>query len=204
MHVDVTSGLGFLPRSTRTLPVPAERRREIPRTLLRATVTEGIFRRRQNVDASVKSERADFAGTFFYRRTRSSSAAEGGKLWLTIGTQRVALERAGGDRFVVKHPDFDLFAWSLPAIAAWWWKRFTVRAGSETSATPGQRPLIIRKNGTPLQVITETTAPGLAAPYLYAQGKADGRRYAPKPLGDGLSVWVLKRVAGAFGIRPGR
>jgi CubicO group peptidase (beta-lactamase class C family) len=53
---------------------------------------------------------ADFAGTFISADgSKLMLAAEGGKLWLAIGSQRVALERAGGDRFVVKHPDFDLF-----------------------------------------------------------------------------------------------
>jgi hypothetical protein len=53
---------------------------------------------------------ADFAGTFNSTEgIKLILAAEGGRLWLTAGTQRVALERAGGDRFIVKHPDFDLF-----------------------------------------------------------------------------------------------
>jgi CubicO group peptidase (beta-lactamase class C family) len=35
--------------------------------------------------------------------------AEGGKLWLVAGTQRVALERTGNERFIVKHPRFELY-----------------------------------------------------------------------------------------------
>jgi D-alanyl-D-alanine carboxypeptidase len=34
---------------------------------------------------------------------------EGNKLWLHAGAQRVALERAGNDRFIVKHSDFELY-----------------------------------------------------------------------------------------------
>lgn len=36
-------------------------------------------------------------------------AAEGEKLILAHGGRRVVLERAGSDRFIVKHPDFELF-----------------------------------------------------------------------------------------------
>ena len=36
-------------------------------------------------------------------------SAEGDKLILTHGGRKIALERAGADRFIVKHPDFDLF-----------------------------------------------------------------------------------------------
>ncbi len=54
---------------------------------------------------------SEFAGTFTSRdKTKLVLAAEGGKLWLAIGTLRVALERAGADRFLIKHPDYELFA----------------------------------------------------------------------------------------------
>ena len=57
------------------------------------------------------SNAADFAGTFTsIDGTKLVLAAEGGKLWVTVGTQKVALERASGDRFIVKDPDFELFA----------------------------------------------------------------------------------------------
>ena len=57
------------------------------------------------------SNASDFAGTFTSADgTKLVLAAEGGKLWLTVGTQRVALERVGKDRFIVKHPEFELFA----------------------------------------------------------------------------------------------
>ena len=36
--------------------------------------------------------------------------AEGGRLWLAVGDRTIARDRGGGDRFIVKHPDFDLFA----------------------------------------------------------------------------------------------
>jgi hypothetical protein len=54
---------------------------------------------------------ADFAGVYTSPDgTRLVLAAQDGKLWLSANNQRVALERAGGDRFIVKHPDFELFA----------------------------------------------------------------------------------------------
>jgi CubicO group peptidase (beta-lactamase class C family) len=55
---------------------------------------------------------SDFAGTF--QETFGSKlelVADGAKLWLVLESERVQLERAGGaDRFIVKHPDFELFA----------------------------------------------------------------------------------------------
>ena len=57
------------------------------------------------------SNAVDFSGTFASSDgTKLVLAAEGGKLWLSAGTQKVALERAGADRFIVKHPDFQMFA----------------------------------------------------------------------------------------------
>jgi len=54
---------------------------------------------------------ADFAGVYTSPDgTRLVLAAQGGKLWLSANNQRVALERAGGDRFIVTHPEFELFA----------------------------------------------------------------------------------------------
>jgi CubicO group peptidase (beta-lactamase class C family) len=53
---------------------------------------------------------ADFAGTFTSAEgSKLVLAAAGGKLWLAVGNQRVALESAGPNRFFVKHPDFELF-----------------------------------------------------------------------------------------------
>ncbi|MFL6227292.1 MAG: serine hydrolase domain-containing protein [Pyrinomonadaceae bacterium] len=54
---------------------------------------------------------ADYAGTYTSPDGRKLTlAAEGNRLLLVHRGARVALERSGGrDRFIVKHPDFDLF-----------------------------------------------------------------------------------------------
>ncbi len=53
---------------------------------------------------------ADYAGTYNATDGRQLVlAAEGGRLVLTNRGQRVVLEQAGADRFIVKHPDFELF-----------------------------------------------------------------------------------------------
>jgi D-alanyl-D-alanine carboxypeptidase len=54
---------------------------------------------------------ADYAGTYTSPDGRKLTfAAEGDRLLLVHQGQRVALERSGGrDRFIVKHPDFELF-----------------------------------------------------------------------------------------------
>ena len=53
---------------------------------------------------------ADYAGTFTSLDGKKLElAAEGTKLVLVYANRRIVLERAGADRFVVKHPDFDTF-----------------------------------------------------------------------------------------------
>ena len=53
---------------------------------------------------------ADYAGTYTAPDGRKLVLeAAGDRLFLVHGGQRVALERAGRDAFIVKHPDFDLF-----------------------------------------------------------------------------------------------
>jgi CubicO group peptidase (beta-lactamase class C family) len=53
---------------------------------------------------------ADYAGTFTSLDGKKLElAAEGNKLILVLANRRVALERVGGDRFLVKHPDFDTY-----------------------------------------------------------------------------------------------
>jgi len=52
----------------------------------------------------------DYAGTYTSLDGKKLEfAAEGEKLLLVDGNRRAVLERAGGDRFIVKHPDFDTF-----------------------------------------------------------------------------------------------
>ncbi len=53
---------------------------------------------------------ADYAGTYTALDGRKLEfSAEADKLILSHRGQRIVLERAGGDRFIVKHPDFDMF-----------------------------------------------------------------------------------------------
>ena len=54
---------------------------------------------------------ADYAGTFTSLDGKKLELVTEGnnKLVLVLPNRRVALERAGGDRFIVKHPDFDAY-----------------------------------------------------------------------------------------------
>lgn len=53
---------------------------------------------------------ADYAGTYTSLDGKKIElAADGNKLVLVHANRRVVLERAGGDRFIVKHPDFDTY-----------------------------------------------------------------------------------------------
>jgi hypothetical protein len=53
---------------------------------------------------------ADYAGVYTSPEGKKLELiAEGNKLILVQGDRRVVLERAGGDRFMVKHPDFDVY-----------------------------------------------------------------------------------------------
>ena len=113
MHVDVTSGFGvfasvnanlagyrpnIVTKYALDLLRAAMEGKDLPSVPATSTLPDQV------------SNAADFAGTFTAADgSKLVLAAEGGKLWLTAGVQKVALERAGGDRFVVKHPDFDLF-----------------------------------------------------------------------------------------------
>jgi CubicO group peptidase (beta-lactamase class C family) len=53
---------------------------------------------------------ADYAGTFTSAEGKKLELlAEGERLFLTHRGRRIGLQRAGGDRFLVQHPDFELF-----------------------------------------------------------------------------------------------
>ena len=53
---------------------------------------------------------ADYAGTYTSLDGKKLElAADGNKLVLVHANRRIVLERAGGDRFIVKHPDFDTY-----------------------------------------------------------------------------------------------
>jgi CubicO group peptidase (beta-lactamase class C family) len=53
---------------------------------------------------------ADYAGTYTSLDGKKIEvAADGNKLVLIHANRRIVLERGGGDRFIVKHPDFDTY-----------------------------------------------------------------------------------------------
>ena len=53
---------------------------------------------------------SDYVGTFTSENGKKLVlVADGNKLFLVLGNERVQLERAGGDLFTVKHPEFELF-----------------------------------------------------------------------------------------------
>jgi hypothetical protein len=55
---------------------------------------------------------ADYAGTYTTLDGKKLEfAADGNKLVLVDGIAKVVLERAGGDRFIVKHPDTKRTCW---------------------------------------------------------------------------------------------
>jgi hypothetical protein len=57
---------------------------------------------------------AEYAGTFSApNRKDLVLIAQGDKLILQHGDQRIVLEQAGRDRFIVKHPDYELYALSF-------------------------------------------------------------------------------------------
>jgi D-alanyl-D-alanine carboxypeptidase len=113
MHVDLSSGFGVFASVNANLagyrPVVVAK---YALDLLRATIDGKDLAAAPSTSTLPDQvpNAADFAGTFISADgTRLALAAEGARLWFTVGAQRVALERVGGDRFVVKHPDFDLF-----------------------------------------------------------------------------------------------
>jgi D-alanyl-D-alanine carboxypeptidase len=57
---------------------------------------------------------ADYAGTFTaLDGSKLVLIAQGDKLMLQHGGQRIGLEQAGQDRFIIKHPDYELFTLSF-------------------------------------------------------------------------------------------
>ncbi len=113
MHVDVTNGLGVFASVNANLA--GYRPNVVAKyalDLLRATIDGKDLAAAPSTSTLPDQvpNAADFAGTFTSADgSKLVLAAGGGRLWLTTSTQKIALERAGADRFVVKHPDFDLF-----------------------------------------------------------------------------------------------
>ena len=113
MHVDITSGFGAFASVNANLAgyrpnIVAKYALNLLRAILEEKDLPSAPATSTLPDQVLNA--ADFAGTFTSADgSKLALAAQGGKLWLTVVAQRVALERAGEDRFVVKHPDFDLF-----------------------------------------------------------------------------------------------
>jgi CubicO group peptidase (beta-lactamase class C family) len=114
MHVDLTSGIGAFASVNANLN--GYRPNVVVKyalDLLRATIAGKelpVAPSTTTLPDQVPNA-ADFAGTFTAADgTKLVLTAAAGKLWLTAGTQKIALERAGADRFLARHPDFDLFA----------------------------------------------------------------------------------------------
>lgn len=114
MHVDVTSGIGAFASVNANLagyrPVVVAK---YALDLLRATIDGKNLPTPPSTTTvpELVPNATDFTGAFNSADgTRLVLSTEGGKLWLEIGNQRIALEGAGRDRFIVKHSDSDLFA----------------------------------------------------------------------------------------------
>jgi CubicO group peptidase (beta-lactamase class C family) len=113
MHVDLTSGIGAFASVNANLA--GYRPNVVAKyalDLLRATIDGKTLplAPKTNTTPDQIPNAADFAGTFTSAdESKLVLAADGSKLWLAVGSQRVALESAGPNRFFVKHPDFELF-----------------------------------------------------------------------------------------------
>jgi len=113
MHVDVTSGVGVFASVNANLA--GYRPNVVAKyalDLLRATIDGKTLPSAPKTSTMPDQipNAADFATTLTSADgSKLVLAAEGGRLWLAVGNQRVALESAGPNRFFVKHPDFELF-----------------------------------------------------------------------------------------------
>jgi CubicO group peptidase (beta-lactamase class C family) len=113
MYVDLTSGIGAFASVNANLA--GYRPNVVAKyalDLLRATIGGKTLPPAPKTSTTPDQipNAADFAATFSSANgSKLVLAAEGGKLWLAVGSQRVALESAGPNRFFVKHPDFELF-----------------------------------------------------------------------------------------------
>lgn len=117
MHVDLTSGIGvFASVNANLVGYRPNVVAKYALDLLRATIDGKSLPPAPAMTPAPDQvpNAAEIAGTFTAADgTRLVLAAEGDKLWLTAGGQRIPLQRAGRDRFIVRHPDFDLFALEL-------------------------------------------------------------------------------------------
>ena len=113
MHVDITSGIGAFASVNANLA--GYRPNVVAKyalDLLRATIDGKTLPSAPQTNTTPHQipNAADFVGTFDSTDgTKLVLTADGSKLWLAVGNQRVALEIAGPNRFFVKHPDFELF-----------------------------------------------------------------------------------------------
>ena len=115
---------------------------------------------------------ADYAGTFTAPDGRKLVLiAQGDKLILQHDGHRIVLEQSGRDRFIVKHPDYDLFTLNFGRDNDASWKHSTALTGGPTNATRDRRSLSIQRSGTLLPDATDPIVPGMEAPgCLFAKG----------------------------------
>ena len=114
MHVDLTSGIGaFASVNANLMGYRPNVVAKYALDLMCATINGKELPAAPSTDTRPDqiANAADFSGTF---RANDGSklelVADGRRLWLVIASERVPLERsAGADRFIVKHPDFELF-----------------------------------------------------------------------------------------------
>ncbi len=113
MHVDLTSGIGAFASVNANLA--GYRPNVVAKyalDLLRATIDGKTLPAAPatNTRPDHVPNAADFVGMFTSTDgTRLALTADSGRLFLAVGSQRVALESAGPNHFFVKHPDFELF-----------------------------------------------------------------------------------------------
>lgn len=113
IHVDLTSGIGAFASVNANLA--GYRPNVVVKyalDLLRATIDGKTLPAAPSTTTTPDKipNAADFGGTFTSADgSKLVLSADRSRLWLAVGSQRVALESAGPNRFFVKHPDFELF-----------------------------------------------------------------------------------------------
>ena len=107
---------------------------------------------------------ADYAGTYTSPHGKKLLlTSQDERLMLQHADERVVLEEAGRDRFIVKHPDYDLFTLSFGRERAWLSKRSMDLTGGQTNVIPVETNLIILASGRLTPDTTNLIVPGTAA-----------------------------------------
>ena len=88
---------------------------------------------------------------------------EGDQLILQHAGSRIALEPAGRDNFLVKHPDFELFTLRFGREKEVVTEAFNGSSWWTNERYSGPKNLSTQRDGMPLRVIFIRTVPGMAA-----------------------------------------